>query len=152
MHLTLKIWRQKDSISNGKFVTYKLDDVSEDMTFLEMIDFLNEELIIRGDEPVAYDSDCREGICGSCGIMINGRPHGPQRGITTCQLSMTHFKDGDTLIIEPFRARSFPVIKDLIVDRSALDEIMKSGGFVSIDTGSAPEANSILVKKETTCI
>lgn len=147
MNLKLKIWRQKDSKTKGEFITYNLDDVSQEMTFLEMLDYLNETLIEKDKEPIAFDSDCREGICGSCGMMINGRPHGPQNGVTTCQLSMKNFKDGDTIIVEPFRAKAFPVIKDLTIDRSGLDKIMQAGGFISVDTGSAPDANTIPIKK-----
>ncbi len=148
MKLTLHIWRQKDRNTKGNFVEYKLDNVSEDMSFLEMLDVLNEDLIKKGDEPVAFDHDCREGICGSCSMTINGRPHGPERMTTTCQLHMRKFKDGDTIYIEPFRAKAFPVIKDLIVDRSAFDRIQMAGGFISINTGAAPDANSIPVPKK----
>lgn len=147
MKLTLKIWRQKNAQSKGRFVTYQLDDVSSEMSFLEMLDYLNEKLIVEGEDPVAFDNDCREGICGMCGLYINGHPHGPAKATTTCQLSMHNFKDSDTIVIEPWRARAFPVIKDLIVDRSALDKIIISGGYISADTGSAPEANSIPVPK-----
>ncbi|MGQ9621387.1 MAG: succinate dehydrogenase/fumarate reductase iron-sulfur subunit [Bacteroidales bacterium] len=147
MNLKLKIWRQKDSSSKGKFETYFMDGVSQEMSFLEMLDSLNKRLAESGEDPVAFDHDCREGICGSCGIYINGHPHGPVPGITTCHLSMRYFKDGETIWVEPWRARPFPVIKDLIVDRSALDKIQIAGGFISVNTGSAPEANSILVKK-----
>lgn len=147
MKLTLKIWRQKNAQSKGRFVTYQLDDVSSEMSFLEMLDYLNEKLIVEGEDPVAFDNDCREGICGMCGLYINGHPHGPAKATTTCQLHMHNFKDGDTIVIEPWRARAFPVIKDLIVDRSALDKIIISGGYISADTGSAPEANSIPVPK-----
>jgi succinate dehydrogenase / fumarate reductase, iron-sulfur subunit len=147
MKLTLKIWRQKDAQSKGKFVTYQLDGVAVEMSFLEMLDYHNEKLIEQGEVPVDFDSDCREGICGMCGLYINGRPHGPAKGTTTCQLQMHHFKDGDTIVIEPWRAKPFPVIRDLIVDRSALDKIIFAGGYISVDTGSAPEANSILVPK-----
>lgn len=147
MKLTLQIWRQKNAQTKGKFVTYQLDDVSQEMTFLEMLDYLNEKLIVEGEDPVAFDSDCREGICGMCGLYIQGHPHGPAKNTTTCQLSMKHFKDGDTIVIEPWRAKAFPVIKDLIVDRSALDKIIIAGGYISVDTGSAPEANSIPVPK-----
>jgi succinate dehydrogenase / fumarate reductase iron-sulfur subunit len=147
MKLTLKIWRQKNAKAKGNFVTYPLDDVAVEMSFLEMLDYLNEKLIDKGEDPVAIDSDCREGICGMCGLYINGRPHGPVKGTTTCQLQMHHFKDGDTIVVEPWRAKAFPVVKDLIVDRSALDKIIVAGGYISVDTGSAPEANSILVPK-----
>ena len=142
MRVTLKIWRQPDASSAGATATYQLDDVSEDMSFLEMLDVLNEELITKGEEPVAFDSDCREGICGMCGLMINGEAHGPEV-TTTCQLHMRSFKDGDTITVEPWRAAGFPVVKDLVVDRSAFDRIIQAGGFVSANTGSAPEANSV---------
>ncbi|MFC1732130.1 succinate dehydrogenase/fumarate reductase iron-sulfur subunit [candidate division KSB1 bacterium] len=148
MNLTLKIWRQKNKQDKGRFVTYKLNDVSKEMTFLEMLDYLNDKLIKEDDNPVAFDSDCREGICGMCGLYINGRPHGPQKGVTTCQLNMSFFKDGDTIIIEPWRSRAFPVIKDLIIDRSTFDKLIEEGGYISVNTGLAPEANSIPVKKE----
>lgn len=148
MNLTLKIWRQKNAGTKGGFVTYPVEDVSPDMSFLEMLDALNEKLIRDDKDPVAFDHDCREGICGSCGMYINGHPHGPVPGVTTCHLSMRYFKDGDTIFIEPWRAKPFPVIKDLIVDRSSLDKIQTAGGFISVNTGSAPEANSILVKKK----
>jgi len=148
MNLTLKIWRQKDSGSKGRFETYLMEDVSPEMSFLEMLDALNRKLIEKGDDPVAFDHDCREGICGSCGMYINGHPHGPVPSITTCHLSMRYFNDGDTIVIEPWRAKPFPVIKDLIVDRSAFDKIQIAGGFISVNTGSAPEANSIPVKKK----
>jgi succinate dehydrogenase / fumarate reductase iron-sulfur subunit len=148
MNITLKIWRQKNKDDKGKFVTYKLDGVSVEMTFLEMLDFLNEKLILDNVDPVAFDSDCREGICGMCGLYINGRPNGPQEGVTTCQLSMSVFKDGDTITVEPWRSRAFPVIKDLIVDRSSFDQLIQAGGYISVNTGAAPEANAIPVKKE----
>jgi succinate dehydrogenase / fumarate reductase iron-sulfur subunit len=148
MNITLKIWRQKNKDDKGKFVTYKLDGVSVEMTFLEMLDFLNEKLILNNVDPVAFDSDCREGICGMCGLYINGRPNGPQEGVTTCQLSMSVFKDGDTITVEPWRSRAFPVIKDLIVDRSSFDQLIQAGGYISVNTGAAPEANAIPVKKE----
>jgi len=148
MNLTLKIWRQKDSRSKGRFETYHMENISPEMSFLEMLDALNQKLIKEGNDPVAFDHDCREGICGSCGIYINGHPHGPVSGITTCHLSMRYFNDGDTLWVEPWRAKPFPVIKDLIVDRSAFDRIQIAGGFISVDTGSAPEANSIPVRKQ----
>ncbi|HAL64494.1 MAG: succinate dehydrogenase/fumarate reductase iron-sulfur subunit [Bacteroidetes bacterium 38_7] len=146
MKLTLKIWRQNSPKEKGAFKTYILDDASQDMTFLEMLDALNEKLIAKNEDPVAFDHDCREGICGSCGMIINGRPHGPGKEITTCQLNMKAFKDGDTIVIEPWRAKPFPVIKDLIVDRSAFDKIMEAGGFVNTDVGSAPEANTYPIK------
>ncbi len=147
MKLKLKIWRQKNSSSPGQFVDYTVDNISPDMSFLEMLDVLNERLIEEGKDPVAFDHDCREGICGTCGMMINGVAHGPLPGTTTCQLHMRHFKDGDTIVIEPFRADTFPVIKDLIVNRNAFDRIIKAGGYISVNTGSAPEANSTRVAK-----
>ncbi len=147
MKLTLHIWRQKDANSKGKFETYHLDNVIEDMSFLEMLDVLNENLILEGKEPVAFDHDCREGICGACSLTINGIPHGPEKATTTCQLHMRKFSDGDEIWIEPFRAKAFPIIKDLIVDRTAFDRIIQAGGFISVNTGQAPEANSILVSK-----
>jgi succinate dehydrogenase / fumarate reductase iron-sulfur subunit len=148
MNLKLKIWRQKDTHSRGTFMNYQLHDISSDSSFLEMLDVLNEQLIARNEEPVVFDHDCREGICGACGMYINGRPHGPDSLITVCQLHMRKFKDGDTIVIEPWRARAFPVIKDLMVDRSAFDVLIQEGGFVSVNTGSAPDANSIPIKKE----
>lgn len=148
MNLTLKIWRQKDAKAKGKFVTYKMEDVSPEMSFLEMLDALNQKLVQENNDPVAFDHDCREGICGSCGMYINGHPHGPVPAVTTCLLSMRHFNDGDTIWIEPWRAKPFPVIKDLIVDRSAFDKIQIAGGFISVNAGAAPEANSIPVKKQ----
>jgi succinate dehydrogenase / fumarate reductase, iron-sulfur subunit len=147
MRFTLKIWRQKDRNSKGKLVTYELDGVSPDMSFLEMLDLLNLRLAKKGEDVVAFDSDCREGICGSCGLYINGRAHGPLRGVATCQLHMRSFREGDTITIEPFRAKSFPIIKDLVVDRSAFDRIIEAGGFISVKTGGAPEANSIPIPK-----
>lgn len=148
MNLTLKIWRQKDARSSGKMETYKVSNISEHMSFLEMMDVLNEQLIAGGKEPVAFDHDCREGICGMCSMYINGEAHGPDRGVTTCQLHMRKFKDGDTIYIEPWRAKAFPVIKDLVVDRSAFDRIMQSGGFVSVNTsGNTQDANAIPVPK-----
>ena len=148
MKLTLKIWRQKNAKSKGSFVTYKMDEVFPEMSFLEMLDSLNKKLVEEDKDPVAFDHDCREGICGSCGMYINGHPHGPVPAITTCQLSMRYFKDGDTIWVEPWRAKPFPVIKDLIVDRSAFDKIQIAGGFISVNIGAATEANSILVSKE----
>jgi succinate dehydrogenase / fumarate reductase iron-sulfur subunit len=145
--LTLKIWRQSDHTSGGAMHTYEVDDISPDMSFLEMLDVLNEDLNARGEEPVAFDSDCREGICGMCSLMINGQAHGPEV-TTTCQLHMRSFTDGETITIEPWRADAFPVIKDLCVDRSALDRIIQSGGFISVNTGSAPEANAVPVPQE----
>ena len=149
MNLTLKIWRQKNASEKGKLVDYKINDVSPDMSFLEMLDVLNEGLINKGESPVAFDHDCREGICGSCSLYINGEAHGPDRGVTTCQLHMRMFKDGDTIHIEPFRASAFPVIKDLVVDRSAFDRIQHAGGFISENTsGNTIDANAIPVNKQ----
>ena len=139
MNLTLKIWRQRDARSKGNFVTYPLSGISPNCSFLEMLDILNEELIGRNDDPVVFDHDCREGICGMCSLYINGRPHGPDDAVTACQLHMRKFKDGDTIVIEPWRARPFPVIKDLMVDRSAFDKIIQEGGYVSVNTGGAAE-------------
>ena len=147
MNLTLKIWRQKNAQDAGRVETYPVQNISSHMSFLEMLDVLNEKLISEGKDPVAFDHDCREGICGTCGMMINGRPHGPMKATTTCQLHMRSFKDGDTIVIEPFRAKAFPVIKDLVVDRTSFDRIIQSGGFISANTGSAPEANSMPVAK-----
>ena len=147
MRLTLQIWRQKNGGEKGGFVSYPRADVSPDMSFLEMLDVLNEELTEAGDEPVAFDHDCREGICGSCGVMINGAAHGPEPGTATCQLHMRKFKDGDQIRIEPFRSRAFPILKDLVVDRSPFDEIIQAGGFISVNTGSAPEANLMPVPR-----
>lgn len=147
MKMKLKIWRQNGPEDKGKMVDYELKEVNEHMSFLEMLDVLNEKLLTEGEEPVAFDHDCREGICGSCGTVINGIPHGPESGTTTCQLHMRKFKDGDTITVEPWRARGFPVIKDLVVDRSAFDRIIQSGGFISVNTGSAPDANNIPVAK-----
>ncbi|CAK8722493.1 Fumarate reductase iron-sulfur subunit [Candidatus Electronema halotolerans] len=141
--LTLKIWRQTEPQAKGDFETHRLTDLSQDMSFLEMLDLLNQQLTLAGKEPVAFDSDCREGICGSCGAAVDGIAHGPERGGTLCQLYLRHFKDGQTVWLEPFRAKAFPVIKDLIVDRSAYDRIIQAGGFVSVNAGSAPEANSV---------
>jgi succinate dehydrogenase / fumarate reductase iron-sulfur subunit len=148
MKLTLKIWRQKNSSTPGAFVRYAVDNVDPEMSMLECLDVLNETLIERGEEPVAFEHDCREGICGSCGFMINGIAHGPERATTACQLSMRHFKDGQELVLEPWRARAFPLIKDLVVDRSAFDHIIQAGGYISVSTGQAPEANAIPVSKE----
>jgi succinate dehydrogenase / fumarate reductase iron-sulfur subunit len=147
MKLTLQVWRQKNAAAKGRFETYQLAEISEHMSFLEMLDVLNQQLIESGQDPVAFEHDCREGICGACGLVINGYPHGPDQGATTCQLHMRHFKDGDTITIEPWRSKAFPVIRDLIVDRSSFDRIIQSGGFISIRTGSAPEANSIPIPK-----
>ncbi len=148
MKFTLKVWRQKNAQEQGSFVTYEVFGISEDMSFLEMLDVLNEDLTLKGEEPVAFAHDCREGICGTCGLFINGRAHGPLTGTTTCQLHIRHFKDGETITIEPWRAKAFPVIKDLVVDRSAFDRMLQAGGFVSVNVGSAPEANGILVPKK----
>ncbi|WP_108425202.1 succinate dehydrogenase/fumarate reductase iron-sulfur subunit [Flagellimonas amoyensis] len=148
MKLHLKIWRQKDASSAGKIVDYTLDGVEGDMSFLEMLDILNEELVSKGEEPVEFDHDCREGICGTCSLQINGEPHGPDRLVTTCQLHMRKFNDGDTIVIEPFRAKAFPVIKDLIVDRSAFDRIQQAGGYISVNTsGNTVDANAIPINK-----
>ena len=147
MNLTLKVWRQRNTKEKGKLVAYKLNDVSPDMSFLEMFDVLNEQLINSGDDPVAFDHDCREGICGACSMHINGRPHGPKDAVTTCQLHMRSFKDGDTIVVEPWRASAFPVIKDLTVDRSAFDRIIASGGYISVNTGNAQDGNSLPIAK-----
>lgn len=147
MHLTLRIWRQAGPQTAGRFQNYDLQHVSPDISFLEMLDLLNEQLISNGEEPVAFDHDCREGICGTCGVMINGQAHGPQNLTTTCQLHMRSFHDGDVIVIEPFRANAFPVLKDLVVNRSAFDRIIESGGYVSVNTGSAPEGNAIPVPR-----
>ena len=149
MRLTLHIWRQHSSTEKGRMVRYELPDVNPEMSFLEMLDVLNESLIGKGEEPVAFDHDCREGICGMCGFMINGVAHGPQRGTTVCQLHMRHFKDGDELYLEPWRARAFPIVKDLVVNRSAFDRVIAAGGFISAPTGSAPDGNDILIPKRT---
>jgi succinate dehydrogenase / fumarate reductase iron-sulfur subunit len=148
MNFLLKIWRQKNSTAKGSFKTYPVSDISADMSFLEMFDVLNQTLITGGEEPVAFDNDCREGICGSCAMYINGRAHGPLSGTTCCQLHMRHFNDGDTIVVEPWRAQSFPVIKDLVVDRSAFDRIIEAGGYISVNTGNAVEANTIPIEKE----
>lgn len=147
MKLTLKIWRQKDAKAQGGFQTYQLNDVSEDMSFLEMMDVLNEDLLKKGEDPVHFDHDCREGICGSCNLYINGRAHGPQQRTAACQLHMRVFRDGETITVEPWRAKAFPLIKDLVVDRSALDRIVQAGGFVSVNTGGVPDANEIPISK-----
>ena len=149
MNLTLKVWRQKDAKSKGKMVDYKVSDISPDMSFLEMFDVLNEDLIKKGDSPIVFDHDCREGICGSCSMHINGRPHGPKHAITTCQLHMRSFNDGDTIVVEPWRAAAFPVLKDLMVDRTAFDRIIQAGGYISVNTGEAPDANAIPIPKNT---
>ncbi|MFL3009096.1 MAG: succinate dehydrogenase/fumarate reductase iron-sulfur subunit [Candidatus Neomarinimicrobiota bacterium] len=148
LNLTLKVWRQKNKNDKGKFETHELKNLDTHMSFLEMMDVLNEKLIANNIEPIAFDHDCREGICGMCSMVINGRPHGPLRGTTTCQLHMWHFNNNDTIVIEPWRARAFPVVKDLVVDRSSFDRIIQAGGYVSINTGSAPDGNSIPISKE----
>ena len=148
MKLKLRIWRQKNAKSQGQFVDYALDDVSPDSSFLEMLDVLNEELIAKGEEPVTFDHDCREGICGMCGMVINGVAHGPKAAVTTCQLHMRNFRDGDTLVVEPWRAKAFPVVKDLVVDRSAFDRIIQAGGYISVSTGSAADTNAMPVAKK----
>jgi succinate dehydrogenase / fumarate reductase iron-sulfur subunit len=147
MKLILHVWRQKSAGDSGRMVRYEAGNVNPDMSFLEMLDVLNEELLAKGEDPIAFDHDCREGICGMCGFMINGVAHGPQRGTTVCQLHMRHFKDGDELYLEPWRARAFPIVKDLVVNRSAFDRIIASGGFISVSTGSAPDGNAIPVPK-----
>ena len=147
LKLTLNIWRQESSVASGKFESYEVDNLNTHMSFLEMLDVLNEKLVAEDKDPVAFDHDCREGICGMCSMVINGRPHGPMKGTTTCQLHMRHFKNGDTITIEPWRAKAFPVIKDLVVDRSSFDRIIQSGGYVSVNTGSAPDGNAIPIPK-----
>lgn len=149
MNLTLRVWRQKNRLDIGKFATYKLENISEGSSFLEMLDILSEQLVADGNEPIAFDHDCREGICGACSMTINGIPHGPQRATTACQLHMRHFHDGQTITIEPFRAQPFPVIKDLVVDRTALDQIIQSGGFITGRVGSAVDANALPIDKQT---
>ncbi|MDF2456820.1 MAG: frdB [Cytophagaceae bacterium] len=148
MNITLKVWRQKNANTKGKLVSYDAKDVSPDMSFLEMIDEVNEVLIKKGEEAIAFDHDCREGICGMCSMVIDGRPHGPKEGITTCQLHMRSFKDGDTITIEPWRAKGFPVVKDLVVDRSAFDRIIQAGGYISVNTGVTIDANAIAISKQ----
>jgi succinate dehydrogenase / fumarate reductase iron-sulfur subunit len=148
MNLTLKVWRQKNGNEKGRFETYSVSGISEDMSFLEMFDVLNEKLINEGKDPIAFDHDCREGICGMCSMYINGQPHGPNYRVTTCQLHMRSFKNGDTIVVEPWRAAAFPVIKDLVVDRSSFDRIIAAGGFVSVNTGNAQDANSLPIAKE----
>jgi succinate dehydrogenase / fumarate reductase, iron-sulfur subunit len=148
MNFTLKIWKQRNSKSKGKFETYKIEDITSDTSFLEMLDILNEKLISSGQEPVAFDHDCREGICGMCSLYINGRPHGPDDAITTCQLHMRKFRNNDTIVIEPWRAKAFPVLRDLVVDRNAFDRIIQSGGYISVNTGSVPDASAVAVSKE----
>ena len=149
MNLTLHVWRQKSAASEGKMAQYDAPNISEDMSFLEMLDVVNESLIAKGDDPIAFDSDCREGICGACGFLINGVPHGPDPGTTVCQLHMRRFKDGDTLVLEPWRARAFPLVKDLVVDRSAFDRIIQAGGYTSVNVGGAQDANGILISRDT---
>lgn len=148
MNITLKVWRQQNGNSEGKMVTYQLSDISPDMSFLEMFDVLNEQLINKGEDPIAFDHDCREGICGMCSMYINGRPHGPVKGTTTCQLHMRSFKNGDTIVVEPWRAKAFPVIKDLVVDRTSFDRIIAKGGYISVNTGNAQDANATPIAKE----
>jgi succinate dehydrogenase / fumarate reductase iron-sulfur subunit len=147
MNFTLKVWRQRDRRDQGRFLVYKAGAITPDMSFLEMLDSVNAELARKGEDTIAFDHDCREGICGSCGMYINGRAHGPRRGVATCQVYMRSFKDGMTIVIEPWRAKSFPVIKDLVVDRSAFDRIMQAGGYVSVDTGGVPDGNTIPIPK-----
>ena len=149
MRVTLRVWRQQTRSASGKFVNYPVDNVNPDMSMLECLDVLNESLIERGEDPVAFEHDCREGICGSCGFMINGIAHGPLRATTVCQLTMRHFKDGQEVVLEPWRARAFPLIKDLVVDRRSFDRIIAAGGYISVSTGSAPDGNSVLVSKES---
>jgi succinate dehydrogenase iron-sulfur subunit len=149
LNLHLKVWRQKSRNAEGQFVDYEAKGISTEMSFLEMLDVINEDLIKKGEEPIAFDHDCREGICGMCSLYINGRPHGPKSAITACQLHMRNFKDGETIVVEPWRAKAFPVVKDLIVDRSAFDRIMQAGGFISANTGGAPDANAIPISKMT---
>jgi len=148
MNFTLQVWRQKNAREKGRFETYRAENISPDMSFLEMLDVVNETLITQGTEPIHFDHDCREGICGACSLVINGIPHGGKKGCTTCELRMRNFKDGDEITVEPFRARPFPIVKDLVVDRSAFDRIMQAGGFISVNTGAAPDANAILVPKK----
>lgn len=146
--LTLKVWRQKDSQAQGQLETYNVTDIDTDMSFLEMLDVVNTGIELQSGDPIAFDHDCREGICGMCGAMVNGQAHGPDRGTTLCQLHMRHFKNGDTIVIEPFRSRAFPVIKDIVVDRSAFDRVIQAGGYISVRTGQAPDAHSVPVPKE----
>lgn len=148
MDLILKIWRQEKASAKGRFESYKLNDISPESSFLEMLDILNQQLVDKFEMPVCFDHDCREGICGACGLYINGRPHGPDSAITTCQLHMRKFKDGDTIVIEPWRAKPFPIIKDLVVDRTAFDKIIEAGGFVSVNTGGVPDANAIPIPRK----
>jgi succinate dehydrogenase / fumarate reductase iron-sulfur subunit len=148
MDFTLKIWRQENARAKGRFELYSIADISPDCSFLEMLDILNQQLIDKFEKPVCFDSDCREGICGACGLFINGRPHGPDNAITTCQLHMRKFRNGDTITVEPWRARPFPIVKDLVVDRSAFDKIIQAGGFVSVNTGGVPDGNAIPIRKK----
>jgi succinate dehydrogenase / fumarate reductase iron-sulfur subunit len=148
LNLKLKVWRQSGPKEKGSFISYDVNGLNSHMSFLEMLDVLNEKLVIEGQDPIAFDHDCREGICGMCSMVINGKPHGPQKATTTCQLHMRHFKDGDTITIEPWRAKPFPVLKDLVVDRSSFDRIIQSGGYISVNTGSAPDGNAIPISKE----
>ncbi|ODS34186.1 MAG: succinate dehydrogenase iron-sulfur protein [Candidatus Scalindua rubra] len=148
LNLKLKVWRQKGPDVKGRFETYEARDVSTDMSFLEMLDVVNEEMILSGKDPIAFDHDCREGICGMCGAMVNGRAHGPEKGTTLCQLHMRHFSNGDTVVIEPWRSRAFKVVKDLVVDRSAFDKIIQAGGYISVNAGGAPDGNAIPVPQE----
>ena len=148
MNLKLKVWRQKNQEDKGTFITYEVKNVSSDISFLEMLDHLNERLVLEKKDPIAFDHDCREGICGTCGFVINGDAHGPQKGVTVCQLHMRHFKDGDVLVLEPFRAKAFPPIKDLVVDRKSLDRVISAGGYISVHAGSAPDSNAQPISKE----
>jgi succinate dehydrogenase / fumarate reductase iron-sulfur subunit len=148
MNVTLRVWRQSGPTASGRLVNYAASGISPDMSFLEMLDVVNEGLIRKGEDPIAFDSDCREGICGTCGLMVNGVAHGPDRGTTVCQLHMRRFRDGDTIVIEPWRAKAFPILKDLVVDRSALDRIIRAGGYTSINVGSAPDGNAIPIAKD----
>jgi succinate dehydrogenase / fumarate reductase iron-sulfur subunit len=148
MNLTLKVWRQKNNKDRGSFQTFKVKDISSEMSFLEMFDVLNEQLVVEGEDPIAFDHDCREGICGTCSMYIDGKPHGPWQANTTCQLHMRAFKDGDTIVVEPWRANAFPVIKDLVVDRSSFDRIIQAGGYISVNTGNAQDANNLPIEKQ----
>jgi succinate dehydrogenase / fumarate reductase iron-sulfur subunit len=149
INLTLKVWRQAGSEAKGRLETYEARDISSDMSFLEMLDVVNDQLTLKGQEPIAFDHDCREGICGMCGAVVNGRAHGSKKGTTLCQLHMRHFADGDTIVIEPWRARAYAIIKDLVVDRSALDKLIQAGGYITANTGGAPDGNAILIPQET---
>src|SRR5213596_2507126 len=149
MNLVLRVWRQKNASDPGRFLTYQATNLIPDMSFLDMLDVVNEQLIARGEEQIAFDSDCREGICGTCSLVINGIPHGGQKGTATCQLHLRHFKDGDTITIEPWRAKAFPVVKDLVVDRSAFDRVIAAGGYVSVNCGGAPDGNAIPIARDT---